>query len=227
MSTPKKKKSKIRPLYFFAYPWLSPLVKLFCNIKVRGKENIPKEGGCVVCPNHISNTDVLIIGAVFPLFRQVNTLAKVELFSLPFFRSIIRAMGGIPVNRKKFNIDSVRKCINLAKDGRVILVFPQGTRCPGKNPKDTKIHPGAAMIAVRSQCPIIPVAIETQEMRFRFFKRTNVTIGKPISYEEMCTLGEGNTDYKAIINRVFDDVCVLGGFTSSEEPGEHDDSNCS
>ena len=175
MST--KKKNKIRPLYLFAYPWLSPLVKLFCNVRVKGLENIPKEGGCIVCPNHLSNSDVLIIGAVFPLRRQVNTLAKAELFTKPFFRSIVSAMGGIPVNRKSINVESIKKCIALAKDGRVVLIFPQGKRCFGDNPKDTLFNPGAAMIAMKSECPVLPVAIKTKNMRFRFFKRTNV-IGK-------------------------------------------------
>ncbi len=221
MSNPKKK-SRIRPLYAFAYPWLSPLVKLFCNVRVKGKENIPKEGGCVVCANHISNSDILIIGAAFPMRRQVNTLAKAELFSLPFFRSIIRGMGGIPVNRKTTNVESVRKCIALAKDGRVVMVFPQGKRCFGVNPADTLTHPGAAMIAMRSQCPIVPVTIKTKGMRFRFFKRTEVIISPPVSYEEMRSIGENSTDYKAITAHIFNIICKAGGFSKTEAGDDHD-----
>ena len=220
-----RSKKKIRPLYMFAYPWLSPLVKLFCNVRVSGKENIPKDGGCIVVSNHISNSDVLIIGAVFPMSRQVNTLAKAELFTKPFFRAIVVGMGGMPINRKTSNLESIKKCITLAKDGKVVLVFPQGRRCFGENPADTVVYPGAAMIAVRSQCPILPVSIETKGMRFRFFKRTNVTIGRPISYDEMCKIGENSTDYKAITKYYFDELCKIGGFKTQNNTGDADDSN--
>ena len=158
--------------------------------------------------------------------RQVNTLAKAELFTKPFFRSIMIAMGGIPINRKNPNIDSIKKCITLAKEGHIVLVFPQGKRCYGQNPAETVVHPGAAMIAMRSECPVIPVAIETKNMRFRFFKRTNVIIGKPMTHEEMKMIGENSTDYKAITSRIFHDICEIGGFsTTKDNIGEENDSN--
>jgi 1-acyl-sn-glycerol-3-phosphate acyltransferase len=55
---------------------------LFYRLKINGKENIPKEGAAIICPNHFSYADPLFVG--ISLSRNIKFMAKYELFKKPF-----------------------------------------------------------------------------------------------------------------------------------------------
>ena len=80
----RKKTKETTPVYTFLKGIVSPIYRFLFNVKVSGIENIPKEGGVLLCPNHIAAVDVLSIGAVSP--RQITCIAKKELFSIPILR---------------------------------------------------------------------------------------------------------------------------------------------
>ena len=86
-----EKAKKKKTGYMRTHAILSGLVRGVLRVHVSGIENLPAEGGMIVCSNHISLTDPVAIAAVFP--RQLTFLAKAELFKIPVLRSIIRAFG--------------------------------------------------------------------------------------------------------------------------------------
>lgn len=195
-----------------AHALLAPLARFLLRVRVHGRENIPKEGGAVVAINHISFLDVIAVSASFPGARMPRYLAKAELFRIPLLASFIRALGAIPLDRGKSDVGAVRQAIEVAEGGELLGLFPQGTRQKGKNPADTPIKSGVAMIAARAQCPVLPVCIRIKKVRYALLRRVDVIIGNPILPETLGLL-EAAPNYREAAEAVFREVCALGGYT--------------
>lgn len=209
----KEKKRKSHWLERLLYLPLSPLFRFLFRIRVIGLENIPKEGGCVVCSNHVALQDVLVLSAAFPRDKMPKYMAKAELFRIPVLRRLIRALGAIPLDRGGSDVGAIHRAVELAAEGEMVTVFPQGTRQKGKNPADTPIKHGAALIAARAGVPLLPVCIAMKNQRYAPFRRTYVLIGPPLSPEDAGLTKDGR-DYRAAAEIVFARVCALGGFTA-------------
>ena len=172
-----KKPKKSSRFERIAYALFAAPVRFFARIHVTGKENIPAEGGCVVCVNHMAFWDPIVLSAAFPVARMPRYLAKAELFRIPVLRGLLRAFGAIPLDRGGSDVGGLKRMIRLAEEGEMVGIFPQGTRCPGMNPADTQPKNGAALIACRSGADMLPVCIKTKDERYRFLRRKDVYIG--------------------------------------------------
>ncbi len=207
----KLKKKKEKPSFYMrVYKRFAKFFVKFTRIHVHGLENIPKEGGAIICANHISMWDVCSIGAVIP--RQIRFLAKKELFKVPIAKQFITAMGACSVDRKGSDVQAIRTMISLAENGELLAIFPQGTRRSKENPANTPVKSGAGLIAYKSKVPIIPVCIVTKNMKNRLFRRKDVYIGKPLTYDELGFENGGKEEYARAVETVFGKVCELGGF---------------
>ena len=158
------------------------IFKIFAIIiyrpKIVGKENLPKEGGALLCPNHVSNLDAAVIVAMFQ--RKVNVLAKEELFKNKFLCWIADLFGIYPVKRGAADMQAIKISLKILKHEGLLLIFPEGTRngmAKGVKPKN-----GAVLIAGTAQKPIIPIGIQGS---FKPFTRVIVNIGKPIDYTNL------------------------------------------
>ena len=126
------------------------------NLHAFGKENIPRSGGVLLVSNHQSNLDPILLAV--QLRRKVSFLAKVELFQNRYFGWLIRELNAFPVRRGEGDIGAVREAINRLKEGRVLTLFPEGTRT--RTGELGTIQPGIAMIVRRAQAPVIPAVID-------------------------------------------------------------------
>ena len=145
--------------------------------KIVGKENLPKDTGALLCPNHVHNLDSAVIVAMFK--RKVNVLAKEELFKNAFIRWIADIFGVYPVKRGRADLQAIKISLKLLKNDELLLMFPEGTRHgldKGKKPKN-----GAVLIATTARKPIIPIGIQGS---FKPFRKVIVNIGKPIDYSK-------------------------------------------
>ena len=197
--------------YRFIYPILSPMMKFLFRIKVHGIENIPLQGGAIVCANHISNADAIAIGASLPRRRGLYCLGKAELFSIPIVSSFVRGLGAIPVNRNGTDVNAIRAAIQSLNEGKLIAIFPQGTRQRGKNPRSTEVKNGISLILARADVPVIPVLLSTKKMRCRLFRSLHITVGKPITHD-FFDFSDGTRSHKANTDYIFSKVCELGDF---------------
>lgn len=207
----KQKTKDTTPLYSFLKPTVGGLYRLLFRVKVIGKENVPKEGGVLLCPNHIAAVDVISIGAVCP--RQIACIAKKELFDIPVLGGLIKALGGVKIDRGGADVGAIKTAVSAIQSGRVVTIFPQGHRCPGVNPATTKVHHGAALIAYHAECDVIPVTINIKGAKYGIFKRTEVIFGKPMSFEDLGFTDGGREEYAAATNRIFDAVVKNGDFS--------------
>lgn len=193
--------------YMRARKLLAGIFRFLLRVKITGAENEPKEGSCVVCANHTSMLDVIVLGVVF--HRQLRYLAKAELFKIPVLSGLIRALGAYSVDRGKSDVGAIKKTISLLHDGELVCIFPQGTRYEGVDPKTTKIKSGVGMAAYHAKAPVLPVYIKLKKYKYALFRRVDVIIGKPISYEELGFKDGGSAEYSAASGKVFDEICAL------------------
>ncbi len=203
---------------FWHFLLLRP-VRFFTRLRVHGAENIPKDTGCIICSNHVQLTDVFVLSATFPRDRMPKYLAKAELFRIPLFGRLLRAMGAIPLDRGGRDVRAIDTAVTVAKGGGFLTVFPQGTRQKGKNPAKTPIKSGAALIASRAGLPILPVCITMKGQCYRLFRPVHVYIGRPLSLEEL-GLADKSHSYMEAAERVFGEVCALGGFLPEAKKDE-------
>lgn len=159
------------------------IFKIYFNFTKIGLENIPKNGGFVVTPNHKSFLDIPIVGSA--LTREMYTVAKKELFEKKFQKWFYRTLNGISVDRNAYDTKSVRKAIETVRNGNPILIFPEGTRYEGEGIGKGKRGP--AFIAASGRVPILPVGIAGTDKalpkRSKFPKPSHVVIvfGKPFN----------------------------------------------
>lgn len=131
--------------------------KLFYRLRVIGKEHIPGSGPLLICANHISWFDPLLLACVLPVKFRVHFMAKEELFRNRFFAFILKKLGAFPVNRGAADYASIKKAYQLLQEGKVVFLFPEGSR--SANGQLQKAKDGAALIAARQPVPILPAAV--------------------------------------------------------------------
>ena len=163
-----------------------PLSILFPT-KVLGKENLPKNHKVIVCCNHLSWVDILLLWFKVPGFRRF--LAKKEVGQW-HSRMLVRATGTIFINREGNDIKAVKKCIAVLKSGQSLNIFPEGTR----NKVDTSLQPlqsGVAMFVLKGNATVVPIMIKNKS---KIFKRNIMQIGKPIKFDHLGeTFNKANT----------------------------------
>lgn len=165
-----------RWFWVFLSAVVSFLFSLLLHIKVVGKQNIPKHGPFIIAANHLSWTDIPLIPAY--LFLPVIYLAKEELF-MGKLGWLVRFLGAIPVKRGEADRQLLRASDELLKRGKVVVIFPEGTR--SKTRKMNPAHAGMGMIALRANVPVIPVAIYGSESALKKFRpRVTITYGEPM-----------------------------------------------
>lgn len=214
----KAKKGQKKTFYMRAHAVLAPMIRFFTGIRTHGKENIPKEGGFLLCANHIAVRDVLLIGATCP--RQIKFVAKKELFSIPVLSTVMKALGAVKLDRGGNDVAAMRKSIELAENGDIVSIFPQGHRYPAADPTSTPIKNGAGMVAYRAGCDVIPVFIKTKNNKYGIFKRVDIFYGKPIKNSELGFKNGGSDEYKAATALIYARLLELGGYTYDPDSKE-------
>ena len=198
---------------FYRFMWhiFHGFFKFIFNTKIHGAENEPDAdyGAMLVCSNHISATDPIVIGLSMHR-HQACFMAKKELFKIPLFAQLIRMLGAFPVDRKKSDVAAVRHTIKILEDGGWAAMFPQGTRHPGEDPRKTSLKNGAGMICAHTGADVLPVFISTKNATHKLFRRKHIIIGKPIKFEEFGYEDGKPGEYARISAEIFDRVCTLG-----------------
>ncbi|HJF30956.1 MAG TPA: 1-acyl-sn-glycerol-3-phosphate acyltransferase [Sporosarcina psychrophila] len=187
---------------------LYPLGKLLCStifyplyrIKVIGVENFPKEGGVLLCTNHIENIDPPVVGSTCP--RPVHFMAKEELFKMPLLKSILPQVNAYPVKRGMSDREAFRNTLKILKAGKVVGMFPEGTR--SKTGELGKGLAGAGFFALKGgDAVVVPCAIIGP---YKAFRRLKVVYGKPL---DLTTYRENRTSAEAVTEVIMSEIQTL------------------
>ena len=155
--------------------WLMSV--MIYRIKVNGKENLPKEGAALVCPNHVHALDTVLV--VVHANRKINVLAKESLFRNPILRFLAKVFGVYPVKQNSADLGAIKTSLKLLKDDELLLIYPEGTR--NGMEKGRPLKNGPMTIAIKAGVPIIPVGIKGT---FKAFSKITINIGKPMDFNK-------------------------------------------
>ncbi len=176
--------------YWVVYVVLKPLYRF----RFYGREKLP-QGGVVVCANHTSLIDaVLLVLSLGPNCR-LSAMGKAELFKNPILRWILKSLHVFPVNRGKNDISAIKNSLKALKDGRQLVIFPEGTRVHEGETAEAKT--GAGMLSLRAGVPVMPVYITADK---KFFHVSRVIYGTP--FLPSCEGRPTSEDYHRVTNEI-------------------------
>lgn len=165
---------------------------LLLRLQLRGIDRFPATGGALVCSNHQSYFDPILLGALCN--RRMNYLARENLFDSRLFGSLIRFYDAIPVKRDGMSISGLKQTLTRLKRGELVVIFPEGTRT-----EDGEISPlksGFCVLARKAKVPLVPVAIagayEVWPKGKKWPRLAPVCLfaGDPIAYETVAELDD-------------------------------------
>lgn len=207
-----KKTKKKKTGYMRLHKFLAPMIRFFQRVKVTGKENVPSDGGFIICANHIAIRDVFLVAASCP--RQIKFVAKKEIFSVPVIGRIASWLGAIKLDRGGGDVAAIKASVKCAKEGHIVAIFPQGHRYPRVNPSTTPKKNGAALIAYHSKCDVLPVCINTKGAKYGFFSKKEIIFGKMIRNEELGFENGGTNEYVSATEKIFSEITSLTDFSA-------------
>jgi len=156
-------------------PIIGALVRVFAPLRTYGRDRVPAQGPVVLCFNHFSWLDPWAIGSSCP--RIIFYVAKQEAHDDKLIGPFIRFFGTTPIRRGESDREAVRAMREVVRRGDALGMFPEGTR-QAREPGP--VLPGAAMIAVQEQIPIVCAAIHgTQDWRLGNFHPVSIAFGEP------------------------------------------------
>ncbi len=173
---------------FLKYVALGPGLRLMFRPRVTGLENIPAEGGAILAANHVSFLDPLLLPLVVPR-RRVMFLTKTKYIDKPLLHGFLAGAGVIPVASDDPSAagGAVAEGVRAVQDGRLVGIFPEGTR--SRDGLQHRAKTGVARIAIQAGVPVIPAGIVGTDLAFPRGSKlphphaTSITFGKPIRFD--------------------------------------------
>ncbi len=189
-------------LHFLQFLLTIPF-KIFYPTKIIGKENLPK-GKCIIASNHTSNLDAVVFA--LNTWEKKYYLAKKELFKNRLFGWFIKKIGAIKIDRQSSDVGAIKKCLQVLKNDKKLVIFPEGTRTNNENMELGEVKQGVSMFAIKAKVQIIPMFIMKKP---KIFRRNKIFIGKPFTLEEYYSKkldGETLKDATKIVEQNMNDL---------------------
>lgn len=176
----------------------------------------PPTGGFIVAANHASYLDIPLLGC--GIRRRVWYLGRSDLFPVPGLKAICQWLGWIPLRSGRLDRDAFGKAISLIKGGKIVVIFPEGSRSLDGRLQSPK--PGIGVIVERTGCPVVPAYLKgtydvlpsgTMWPRFR---PVTVFYGDPITFSRNGENKEAKQFYQEVSRTVIDRIASLGAVES-------------
>ena len=179
------------------------LFHLIYRFDVKGFENIPKEGAVILCSNHIHFLDS--IAEVIFIKRLYYIMVKAELMQSKLGNWFFRNLACFAVDRGKGDMKAIEIAEDHLRNGDMLMIFPEGTR--NGMEKGIKMKKGAAMIALQTKTPIIPIGISGT---FKFMSKIKIRVGKPMDLSKYFEMEQtGAREWIEVTNLMKDEIIKL------------------
>ena len=193
------------------------LLSVLFPATVEGLDRLPRNG-VLLCPNHSSNWDPILIALRLPVNYRLHIMAKVDLFKNPILAWILRRLGAFPVSRGSSDIQSVKTAMQAIRSGDNLLIFPEGTTIHNGigyvDGLPAHAKGGVAVIGVRTGATLVPVFVDGPKKPFH---RTRIIFGEP--YTPVYTGHHGTSEeMQKIANDILTAAYALGGQAVGGKP---------
>ena len=204
-------------MFILIYYVVGLVARILHPTSVEGMDQLPRSG-VLLCPNHSSNWDPILVALRLPINYRLHIMAKEELFANPLLGWLLKKVGAFPVSRGSNDINAVKQSIQALKDGDNLLIFPEGTTIHnGVGYTDglpAHAKAGVAMIGVRTGAKLVPVFVDGEK---KLFHRTRIIFGQP--YEPHYTGRRGTSEeMQKIADDLLEAAYALGGQAVGGKP---------
>jgi cytidylate kinase len=187
-----------------------PLVKAFFRVDYQGLQHVPKRGAFIVAPMHRSNVDFILLPRLSR--RRMRFLGKDSIWKVKLLGPFFDSLGGIPVHRGSTDREAMRICSAILESGEPLVVFPEGSRKEG--PVIEELFDGAAYLASKHKCPILPIGIGGSEAsmpkgaKLPRPVKIRVVVGRPIAPPAggRSSVRTTTAELRVELQRLFDDA---------------------
>lgn len=205
--------ARMQPVYGVCHYWIRVAFDMFFRGEVAGLEHLPPDGAFLIAANHASHLDPPMIGSQVP--RQMSFFARKTLWSSPLASWWLDAVGTIPVDRDGGqDVGALKRVLRALASGRVMILFPEGTRSPDGELQAPK--PGIGFIVCKAQVPVVPARIFGSFAAFgkgtkfpRFGTPLTVVFGRPISPSVYDDPKAGKERYQVASSRIMAEIARL------------------
>ena len=207
---------EMRTHYFLGCVLINLMLRIFWRFRKGGQEFIPKKGGVIIASNHAAYVDPPFLGAACS--RELCYLAKSELFNNRLFGWLLRKYNAFPITRGSFDRKGISQAAELLKQGKALLLFPEGTRSRDGNFLEPKL--GVGKIAKEAGVPIVPAYIaNSKELLLTFLKRKKLVIlfGSPILKSWLEKIPKDKEGYKRIGQEIMCRIKMLKGKVENDD----------
>jgi 1-acyl-sn-glycerol-3-phosphate acyltransferase len=189
--------------------FLNFVERLFFGFSVSGRSRIPQTGPVIIASNHISYCDPPVVGS--GVRREVHFLAKEELFKNRAFGWLISRYNAIPLKRSVGDVAALKRAVHLLKQGKAIIMFPEGTR--SLSGRFLRPKAGVGMIASLTSAPVVPAYVTgTNRLGAAFLRRARLAVafGEPLTLERPGKAGPADqADYVRLSEEVMKRIAEL------------------
>ncbi len=200
----------------FVYGFCHYIIRVLFDIAFRGEvvglENLPRDSGFIVSCNHASHLDPPLVGCHIP--RQMCFFARKTLWKPGFASWWLDTVGTIPVDRDGgSDIHAMKRVLRAIADGKVLILFPEGTRTP--DGKLQKPKAGVGFMACRTGVTVVPARVFGSYEAFgkggpvRLGSPVSVVYGKPIHAADYDHPSDGKERYQRASERIFEKIAAL------------------
>ena len=198
------------PLAYQAIAALSwPILSGVFRLRARGRRNLPASGGYVLACNHISNLDPWPVGLPLWPRRWLRFMAKAELYWWPA-TLVLNGAGAFPVHRGLADVEAIETAVELAREGHVVVMFPEGTRREKGLLKRHQPRPrsGAARIALEADVPLVPCAVAGTD-RLSRLGPLRVAYGAPLEIDDLRGIEDRRSASQEATERLMTSIAEL------------------
>ncbi|MBR90570.1 MAG: 1-acyl-sn-glycerol-3-phosphate acyltransferase [Verrucomicrobiales bacterium] len=203
--------------YFTGWWFFRIYTGLYHRRRVFNEERVPRTGGVILAANHLSYIDPPLVGC--STRRVIHYLARESAFKNPIGGAILRSWNSIPVDRDGGSAKGLRTILERLREGRAIMMFPEGTRSPDGTQQPAR--GGIGLLIAKSKSPVLPVRVFGT---FEAFGRrhliprpcgVSVKFGELMEFEELrAEANEANPDrrrgiYRQISGNLMDAIAAL------------------
>ncbi len=205
--------ARMSPIYGVCHYGIAVTFDMFFRGEVAGLEHLPKSGAFLIAGNHASHLDPPMIGSQVP--RQMCFFARKTLWQGPASSWWLDAVGTIPVDRDGGqDVGALKRVLRALADGKVMILFPEGTRSPDGHLQPPK--PGVGFIVCKTQVPVVPARIFGSFEAFgkgaklpKLGTPLSVVFGRPISPAQYDDPRAGKERYQIASERIMAEIARL------------------
>jgi 1-acyl-sn-glycerol-3-phosphate acyltransferase len=173
----------------FFWVFFRTIIAVLGGLRVENADRVPRRGGVIVAPNHISFADPPVVAVC--LKRYAWFLATDEMFQIPVMGTLAKIMRALPIRQDSPDRSALRRTLDLLKGGEAVVIFPEGH--VSKDGRLQPIQAGTILLAIQAGVPIVPVGVVATDRMMpphqwklhHAGRRMTVRFGAPIPVDEL------------------------------------------